>query len=553
MVTEKSVQGYNLNYLKPGNKYKGTDISTVATSFEEIINKSPMIVFFWEGEQRVRTNYVSERVTIFGYRPEDFLEGRMTYNELIHPEDRSFVNNEFESFRKNSSNQFTCEYRVVDSSGSIKWISEITFPCKCDDNLEYHGILLDVTDRKMSERTILEKERDISILYSASALASESLDVDDLLDEMLMEMGDLLDITAGGVYIINPEEKEAVLRAYIGPEREYPESIHYSAVENMFDNSAGSPSSPLVAEDTFHYQGQMQRKKYLLFRLYSREKIMGFIQLSIPLNHEVSEKSLQVLEHVGKHIGIAIENAQLFEITQRAYEDLKNLDKLKSEFLANLTHELKTPLISIKGFSDLLDKGRLGELNEDQKKANLAVVRNADRLKRLIDSLLYMSMEKEGKYQYHFEEVDVGEIIKDAMDKMKVHTEGKDVDIGIDLQSKLSPICGDRERLTNVFLNILDNASKFTQGSGRIKITLKEEEEYIHIKIKDNGIGIPKEKLPRIYDMFYQIDGSTTRIYNGVGLGLHICKKVIDIHNGSIWARSMEGLGTTVHVKLPKT
>jgi signal transduction histidine kinase len=296
----------------------------------------------------------------------------------------------------------------------------------------------------------------------------------------------------------------------------------------------------------------MQRKKYLLFRLYSREKIMGFIQLSIPLNHEVSEKSLQVLEHVGKHIGVAIENAQLFEMTQRAYEDLKHLDKLKSEFLANLTHELKTPLISIKGFSDLLDKGRLGELNEDQKKANMAVVRNADRLKRLIDSLLYMSMEKEGKYQYHFEEVDVGEIITDAMDKMKVHTEGKDVDIGIDIQNKPSPIYGDRDRLTNVFLNILDNASKFTQGPGRIKITLKEEEEYIHIRIKDNGIGIPKEKLPRIFDMFYQIDGSTTRIYNGVGMGLYICKRVIDIHNGSIWARSMEGLGTTVHVKLPK-
>ena len=404
----------------------------------------------------------------------------------------------------------------------------------------------------MSERTILEKERDISILYSASALASESLDVDDLLDEMLMEMGDLLDITAGGVYIINPEEKEAVLRAYIGPAGEYPESIHYCAVENMFDNSAGSTSGPFVAEDTFHYQGQMQRKKYLLFRLYSREKVMGFIQLSIPLNHEVSEKSLQVLEHVGKHIGIAIENAQLFEMTQRAYEDLKHLDELKSEFLANLTHELKTPLISIKGFSDLLDKGRLGELNEDQKKANMAVVRNADRLKRLIDSLLYMSMEKEGKYQYQFEEVDVGEIIKDAMDKIKVHNEGKDVDIGIDIQNKSYLICGDRDRLTNVFLNILDNASKFTKGSGKIKITLKEEEEYIHIKIKDNGIGIPKEKLPRIFDMFYQIDGSTTRIYNGVGMGLYICKKVIDIHNGTIWARSMEGLGTTVHVKLPK-
>lgn len=517
-----------------------------------LINNGPAILLFWQGNERKKLESVSENVNQFGYDAGLLKSGKVAYDDLIHPEDLEYVQAHYLELTDGRQESISFEYRIYDISGTIRWVSETAICHKKANDLKYASIIIDITSRKEAEKTLLEKERDIAILYSASSLASESLDVDDLLDEVLMEMGDLLDIRAGGVYIIDHESREAALRAYIGPHEEYPEKIHYSVVENLFKGSADIPSRPLVAEEIVNVGGEIQKRKHLLFHLHSKEHIMGFVQLTIPVEHEISKQSLQVLEHVGKHIGVAIENAQLFEVTQRAYEDLKSLDKLKNEFLANLTHELKTPLISIKGFSKLLDDGRFGELNEEQRKANSAVVRNSERLKRLIDSLLYISLEKEGNYKYSFETIDAREVVQDAMDIVKIHTEGKDIKIVSSLPENLCSIYGDRERLTTMIVNILDNSIKFIHNEGQVKVTIKEEENDIHIKIKDNGIGIPKGKIPRVFDIFYQIDGSTTRSYNGVGLGLHICKKIAEVHNGSVWVKSLEGFGTTTHIRLPK-
>ncbi|MBP2029683.1 PAS domain S-box-containing protein [Methanohalophilus levihalophilus] len=525
---------------------------SMARMLSRLINSSPAVVIFWQGNERKKLDSASENVNQFGYDAALLKSGKVAFDDMVHPEDLEYVHAHFMDLIDKRKDSVSFEYRLYDISGDIRWVSETVVCHKSKSDLNYASIIIDITSRKEAEKTLLEKERDIAILYSASSLASESLDVDDLLDEVLMEMGDLLDIRAGGVYIIDHESREAVLRAYIGPHDEYPEKIHYSVVENLFKGSADIPSRPLVAEEIVNVGGEIQKRKHLLFHLHSKEHIMGFVQLTIPIEHEISKPSLQVLEHVGKHIGVAIENAQLFEVTQRAYEDLKSLDKLKNEFLANLTHELKTPLISIKGFSKLLDDGRFGELNEEQKKANSAVVRNSERLKRLIDSLLYISLEKEGNYKYSFENLDVNDVVNDAMEIVKIHTEGKDIKIIPSIPETLSPIYGDKERLTTMIVNILDNSIKFIHNEGQVKVTVKEEENDIHIKIKDNGIGIPKSKIPRVFDIFYQIDGSTTRSYNGIGLGLHICKKIAEVHNGSVWVKSLEGFGTTTHIRLPK-
>ncbi|WP_300609246.1 ATP-binding protein [Methanohalophilus sp.] len=517
-----------------------------------LINNSPAVILFWQGNERKKLEFLSENISQFGYDADLLKSGKLAFDDLIYPEDLGYVQAHLLKLIEGRQECVSFEYRLYDSSGAIKWVSETAICHKNENDLNYSSIIIDITSRKETEKTLLKKERDIAILYSASSLASQSLDVDDLLNEVLMEMGDLLDICAGGVYIIDHESREAALRAYIGPNGEYPEKIHYSVVENLLKGSADTPFRPLVAEGTVNVGGEIQRRTHLLFHLHSKEHVIGFVQLTFPVERKICKQSLQVLEHVGKHIGVAIENAQLFEVTQRAYEDLKSLDKLKNEFLANLTHELKTPLISIKGFSQLLDKGRFGELNEEQKKANSAVVRNSERLKRLIDSLLYISLEKKGNYKYSFEPLDLREIIQDAMDIVKTHSKGKGIEIISSLPEQLSSIHGDRERLTTMFVNIIDNSIKFIHKEGQIKVTIKEDDNNIHIKIKDNGIGIPKEKIPRIFDLFYQIDGSTTRSYDGVGLGLHVCKKIVEVHYGTIWVKSLEGVGTTTHILLPK-
>jgi len=128
----------------------------------------------------------------------------------------------------------------------------------------------------------------------------------------------------------------------------------------------------------------------------------------------------------------------------------------------------------------------------------------------------------------------------------------ENIDFEENIPDGIPLIHGDIERLRSAFISILDNATKFMSSPGRIKISVREEENDVHIRIKDNGIGIPQNQLPKIFDMFQQVDGSTTRLYGGTGLGLHICKRIIEVHNGSIWIKSLEGFGTTVHVRLPK-
>ncbi|MEA1984245.1 MAG: ATP-binding protein [Euryarchaeota archaeon] len=526
--------------------------SEMVTKLETVINRSPAIVFFWKAQNGWPVEFVSENISQFGYSSDDLMSEKFDYEDMIYPDDREHVRSTFAEFLEKKNTQYDCEYRILTASNEIRWVYETTLVHSGKEGEQYHGIILNITERKFAEQAAMEKERDIAILYSASTLASESLEVDDLLDEVLMEVGDVLNISAGGIYLIDHDAREAVLRAYIGPPGRYVEKVHYSATEDMSRNMVGASTSPIVGEETDISDGKLVTRKNLVFNLYSKEQMMGYIQLTIPLDHEVGEKSLQVLEHVGKHIGIAIQNAQLFEKIQSAYDDLKSLDKLKSEFLANLSHELKTPLISIKGFSELLDEGRFGELNEQQKTANSAVVRNAQKLKNLIDSLLYMSMDKEGAYEYNFGPLDLKTILVDAVKQISMHVSVENIEFEQNIPDDLPVIHGDAERLESAFISILDNAIKFMSSPGTIKISVREEANDVHIRIKDNGIGIPQHELPKIFDMFRQVDGSTTRLYGGTGLGLHICKRIIDVHNGSIWIKSLEGFGTTAHIRLPK-
>ncbi len=233
-------------------------------------------------------------------------------------------------------------------------------------------------------------------------------------------------------------------------------------------------------------------------------------------------------------------------------DELLSLDKMKDEFLSNVSHELKTPLVSIKGYNELLYDGSLGALNEQQKKAMEVVFRNSERLGHLIDSLVYLNMEKAGKVECKFDSLQIADIIKQAtLDTLPV-SENHNLTLAMDVPDDLPPISGDVDRLTEVIINLLDNAIKFTPSGGEITVVAHDETDNIHITVTDTGIGISSKHLQKIFDRFYQADASTTRRYGGTGLGLYIVKTIVEMHNGQIWAEGEKGIGTTFHVLLPK-
>lgn len=235
-----------------------------------------------------------------------------------------------------------------------------------------------------------------------------------------------------------------------------------------------------------------------------------------------------------------------------ANEELKSLDRMKDEFLSNVSHELKTPLTCIEGYSQVLFDETLGSVNEEQRKSVNTIMRNSERLRRLVDSLLYISKMQACAIEYTFEPVRIAEITDHVITDMLPRFRENDLTIEKHIPESLPSIKGDKDKLTDLLVYLVDNSIKFTPSGGRISVTAQEEEDDLHISVEDTGIGIPKELMPNLFQRFYQIDASTRRKYGGTGVGLYISKNIVEAHNGKIWVESEEGSGTTVHVNLPK-
>ncbi|AEH61635.1 PAS/PAC sensor signal transduction histidine kinase [Methanosalsum zhilinae DSM 4017] len=262
------------------------------------------------------------------------------------------------------------------------------------------------------------------------------------------------------------------------------------------------------------------------------------------LKHKKAEDALKKYSNKLSQV-----NKELWE----ANKELKSLNQLKNEFISNVSHELKTPLVSIRGYSEIMNGENLGPLNDKQKRAVETILRNSERLRRHVDSLMYISMEQMGKIRYSFDSINIEGIIDDAITDIlpQIRDTGKDLKLEKNVSEDLPEIQGDAQKLTDLLTNLLSNSVKFTPDGGRISINVKQEGDELHIVVEDTGIGIPKEVIPDIFDRFYQIDSSTKRKFGGTGVGLYICKSIVEGHSGKIWVESDRGKGTSVHVKLP--
>ncbi|MCM1987404.1 response regulator [Methanococcoides seepicolus] len=245
------------------------------------------------------------------------------------------------------------------------------------------------------------------------------------------------------------------------------------------------------------------------------------------------------------------ERKNIEEELSKANEKLQISHKLKDEFLANINHELRTPLISIKGFSDLLYNERLGDLNEHQKKTMESVVRNSERLQHLIESLFYVSEMQNETIKYTFSLINIKKILEMIKKDMFPQIDQKGIEVTTDISDSLSPVHGNAKYIESVLMHLLGNAIKYTPSGRKISILASEENGDIHIVIKDTGKGIPKEMLTHIFSEAPEEETECDICYCSQDYGLIICKKIIEAHRGTIWINSEVDQGTEIHVKLP--
>ncbi len=233
-----------------------------------------------------------------------------------------------------------------------------------------------------------------------------------------------------------------------------------------------------------------------------------------------------------------------------ARSDAERAGRMKDEFLATLSHELRTPLNAIVGWCALLQGG---PTDDDELAQGLETIeRNARAQTRIIEDLLDMSRIISGKIRLDVRPCDLGEIVQAAVDTVRPAAEAKSITLRAVLDSEIGPLLGDPNRLQQVFWNLLTNAIKFTPKGGSVKVTLQRVHSQAEISIADTGHGIQAEFLPFVFDRFRQADSSSTRHHRGLGLGLAIVKQLVELHGGSVAARSPGlGRGATFMVALP--
>jgi two-component system phosphate regulon sensor histidine kinase PhoR len=239
--------------------------------------------------------------------------------------------------------------------------------------------------------------------------------------------------------------------------------------------------------------------------------------------------------------------AVLRDITSR-----KEVEEMKSNFLSVVSHELKTPLHSIKGFVDIILMGKTGRINDTQRDFLTIVKTQTTQLQNQINDLLEFSRLEAGQVKLRIETVSLPEITAAVVDKLRPQAQDGQVTLGLRFAESFPSIQGDRARLEQVLTNLVDNAIKFTPAGGTVTISGHETAEQIQTDVHDTGIGIPSDAQAHVFDRFYQVDGSPTRSYRGTGLGLTICKHIVEQHQGRIWVESAEGAGSTFTFALPK-
>ena len=237
---------------------------------------------------------------------------------------------------------------------------------------------------------------------------------------------------------------------------------------------------------------------------------------------------------------------------EEANKKLQALDKLKSEFLSFASHQVKSPMIVVKGFASLIYDGSYGPASEKIKETAKKIKDSADRMISLVNNLLDLRKIEEGKMDYHFEKIEVGKLVSDVTGELKSLAENKSLILTFKDESHVAKALIDAEKFRQVIQNLVDNAIKYTKdGWVKIGVRLDDEQKNLIISVSDSGMGIPGKLLPFLFEQFNRGEDAKKSI-QGTGLGLYIAKQIVSAHHGKIWAESEgEGKGSVFYVKIP--
>ena len=311
---------------------------------------------------------------------------------------------------------------------------------------------------------------------------------------------------------------------------------------------------PLIVNDYQNWEGRTEvgeakgLRASLAVPLLRSGRALGVLTIrSYDPTATYTEDDARMLGLFADQVAAALTTVEAFARQRQAVEQLERLNRAKSEFVSIVSHEFRTPLTGIQGFSEMMrdEELTLEEMREYAGDIN----KDAQRLNRMIDEMLDLDRMESGRMTIHPERMDLNSVVDEAVDRVRPNAPNHT--LWVDLQPELPPIHADRDRLTQVASNLLNNAVKYSPTGGRITVTTRADHDQVRLDVRDEGLGIPPDALETIFERYSRVDSQATKDIPGTGLGLPIVRQIVQLHGGKVWAESELGRGSVFHVVLP--
>jgi signal transduction histidine kinase len=392
-------------------------------------------------------------------------------------------------------------------------------------------------------------------LFGLTKEAHRSMNTETCVASILNKISDILGTELGSIMLLDDETKEL----YIKKSKGFNGEIQRKTRVKLGEGIAGwvaLTGEPLLIKDIskdkrFKKYKSKGKKRYSTNSLLSvpmkiDNKVIGVVNVNNKkTKRPFSRDDLSLLTFVTEQASLAIKNAII-------YGEAKKLADLKLDFISNVSHELKNPLHIIRDSLSIMRDGIAGAIDKKKKELLGIALKNIDRLTRLLESLLDLAKLEAGKAKIKRDYIDIRKLIEECSVFMRPPAQDKGVAIKTSVSLRYSKVWADYDKMTQVITNLINNALKFTQEGGSITINAEEKEgNKVLISVKDTGIGIKKKDISKLFNRFERIYTPGVEA-KGTGLGLTICKEIIDIHGGEIWAESKYKKGTTFNILLPK-
>jgi signal transduction histidine kinase len=393
-------------------------------------------------------------------------------------------------------------------------------------------------------------------LVELSVTLNSTLDLDALLQLITATATELLDCEAASILLYDEKNPRLYFAAATGSDpaklAEIPVPMEGSIAGTIFRTNQPMIQNN-VEQDPRHYSNVSDHIKFQIRTLLGvpmpiKDRVVGVLEAINKRDGVFDERDVAVLSVTAAHAAIAINNARLLRQTQQALEKVKETNSIKSHFLALASHELRTPLGIIIGYATFLQEEAKGELSDHADQ----VLNGASQMRSILDQMNNLTLLQADEMEMRPQKVSIQDILNSACEEIMYSVARRNMALTYAFGDDPIYIDVDQEKTTLAFVNLLNNAIRFSPEGGQIVIGAVQQGDKVMAWVQDNGIGIPVDKLQKVFEEFYQIEPPNTRHYGGLGIGLTIAKGLFEVQGGKLWAES-EGLGkgSTFKVLLP--